>query len=81
MNNCPECKSSWVGGEIPDDKKYLYATTHWGRQIYIEISQIYDGACAVKCPDCNETFPVNQHPVFLELYEKYERYIYDKGRD
>lgn len=81
MNYCPECNASWIGEEIPDGIKEYYYGTHWRREIHIEVPEIYDGTCAVKCPDCNEIFPVGDHPVFMELYEKYEKYILYKGRD
>ena len=66
MNKCPKCKSSWQGEPIPDRPGEFY-----GRQIGIEVSELYDGLCAIRCPDCHSTFPVSEHPVDLWLFERF----------
>jgi hypothetical protein len=75
MNNCPKCNASWIGDKIPDDIAEHYSGTHWRREIGIDGGYvgIYDGLVAIRCPDCGEEFPVSDHVVHLELYNKYNK--------
>lgn len=53
MNNCPHCGVSLIGDKIPDDIQHHYGkTTHWRREIGIEIQGLYDGIWEYQCPDC-----------------------------
>jgi hypothetical protein len=50
--NCPECGSSWDGGEIPEKYHEYYGPPYkWSRLIGIETPD-YDGVSYWKCPDC-----------------------------
>jgi hypothetical protein len=73
MNNCPKCNTSWIGDKIPDDIAGHYSDTHWRREIGIDggVMGIYDGLVAIRCCDCGEEFPVSNHPVHLEMFDKY----------
>lgn len=75
MNNCPKCKSSWIGDKIPDDIAHNYYGTHWRREIGIDGGRmgIYDGVVAYRCPDCGEDFPRDNSKWALELFEKYKK--------
>lgn len=57
MNNCPHCNVSLIGGPIPqellDDGCYG-DSTHWRREIGIEVRGVYDGTLMYKCPDCKK---------------------------
>lgn len=76
-NECPKCKSSWIGEEIPEEhrEEYYGGSTHFKREIGIDGGQIgiYDGTVAVRCPDCGEDMPVSEHPVHLEMFEAYKK--------
>jgi len=51
--NCPECGSSWDGGDIPEDIREHYSEPFkWSRLIGIEIPEKYDGISYWQCPDC-----------------------------
>lgn len=73
MDNCPKCGASFIGDPIPEELLDSYSDTHWRRSIGIDgyFLGIYDGQVATKCPDCGAEFPVSQHPVHLEMFEKY----------
>lgn len=76
MDNCPKCKTSFIGDPIPQeylDEGCYGDSTHYRREIGIdgEYLGIYDGVVAWRCPDCGHEFPVSQHPVALELFNKY----------
>lgn len=77
MDKCPGCNSSWVGDEIPKDIQQYYSGTHWKREIGIDGGYIgvYDGTVALRCPDCNEEFPVNSTKWRHELFEKYKKVL------
>lgn len=58
MNNCPHCKVSLIGGEIPEDMREHYMPPYvWRREIGIEDAEIYDGVLEWMCPDCKGTWP------------------------
>jgi predicted RNA-binding Zn-ribbon protein involved in translation (DUF1610 family) len=80
MDNCPNCKSSWVGEEIPEDIRSNYYGTHWRREIGIDGGYIgvYDGVVAIRCPDCGEEFPRGSSKLALELFEKYKAIVWKK---
>lgn len=74
MDNCPKCKSSWIGGPIPDDIKHHYAEPHvWKREIGIDggYMGIYDGIVAYQCPDCKQYVPRNDSPWAKEMFDKF----------
>ena len=48
--HCPHCKVSLVGEEIPKEQRQ--SSTHWKREIGIEIPEKYDGIWYFQCPDC-----------------------------
>lgn len=52
--NCPHCNVSLLGDPIPEDIKqhYMEGTTHWKREIGVEVRGVYDGVYYFKCPDC-----------------------------
>jgi ribosomal protein L37AE/L43A len=54
--HCPTCKVSLRGDRIPDDMSEHYSDTHWGREIGIEDSSIYDGISWWLCPDCGHVW-------------------------
>jgi hypothetical protein len=78
MDNCPKCNVSFIGEEIPDENKKYYSGTHWRRDIGIDGGYvgIYDGIVALKCPDCSHEFPRSNHPMDIEMFNKYKA-IYD----
>jgi hypothetical protein len=55
-HNCPHCKTSLLGGPIPEDIKEHYSGNYWKREIGVEISEIYDGVYYWECPDCKGTW-------------------------
>jgi hypothetical protein len=74
MNNCPNCNSNWIGGEIPDDLKHHYSPPYvWKREIGIDGGYlgIYDGIVALKCPDCGEYSPVSPSKFHLHIFWKF----------
>ncbi len=76
MDACPKCKSSWVGGEIPEGLREHYSPPYvWKREIGIDggMVGIYDGIVAWMCPDCKEVMPRNSSPWALELFEAYKK--------
>lgn len=75
MDNCPKCKSNWVGEKIPEDIAKDYAGTHWKREVGIDGGRmgIYDGVVAVMCPDCKEEFPRNNSEWAQEMFQKYQK--------
>lgn len=78
MDNCPKCNSSWLGEPIPVEYQGVGGRTHYGREIGIDGGYIgvYDGVVAIKCPDCGAEFPRSNHPIALELFEKYNKVMY-----
>jgi hypothetical protein len=49
---CPECKKSWVAGEIPEkDREMFGGKTHFSHLIGIE-TENYDGVSEWQCPFC-----------------------------
>jgi hypothetical protein len=78
MDNCPNCKSSWIGEPIPEVLRQHYGDeTHWRREINIDggYMGIYDGIVAVICPDCKEEFPRNDSSWALEMFKKYQEAV------
>lgn len=73
MNNCPVCKSSWVGDKIPENIAHNYAGTHWGREIGIDGGAlgIYDGIVAYWCPDCGNCVPKGKSEWAIELFNRF----------
>jgi hypothetical protein len=73
LDNCPKCNTSFIGDPIPDDIIENYAGTHWRREIGIDggMMGIYDGVVAWECPDCKHQFPVSDHPIHQEMFQKY----------
>ena len=81
MNNCPKCKSDWTGEEIPEKNRHYYGgATHYKRDILIDggFLGIYDGAVAIKCPDCGEEFPRNGSHWAMEMFNKYKEVTGEK---
>lgn len=71
---CPACKSSWLGKEIPiKDRKSFGGKTHFLRYIGIDGGRmgIYDGMVAIQCPDCQECFPRAKSAWAVEMYNKF----------
>lgn len=55
--NCPHCKVSLLGEEIPEQIRQHYASaTHWKREIEVQIRGLYDGIWYYRCPDCDGTW-------------------------
>lgn len=54
---CPHCGVSLQGDSIPEESQHLYGdSTHFRREIGIEIRGLYDGVVLWRCPDCNKTW-------------------------
>jgi hypothetical protein len=51
-DNCPDCRTSLKGAEIPTQDREFYSGTHFNRVIGIEDPEIYDGVDKWRCPDC-----------------------------
>ena len=77
MDNCPKCKSNWLGESIPQNIAHHYYGTHFKREIGIDGGYIgvYDGIVALKCPDCSEEFPRDNSKWALNLFDKYKKVI------
>ncbi len=59
-NNCPACGRSWIGDPIPEaDREFFSGSTHFRREIGVEIQGEYDGVDHWECPDCHATFDRN----------------------
>ena len=74
-DNCPNCNADWNGEPIPEDIREHYSPPYyWRREIGIDggMLGIYDGIVAYQCPDCKHEFPRSNHPLFLELFERYK---------
>ena len=55
--NCPSCRVSWCGGDIPKKSREHYAPPYkWSRVIGVEDPMKYDGISYYKCPDCKAMF-------------------------
>jgi hypothetical protein len=80
MDNCPKCKSSWIGEEIHQDLVKWYGATHWRREIGIDgdLIGIYDGVVAIKCPDCDSEFPRSNSKWAIDLFNKYKNLTSEK---
>lgn len=57
LDNCPQCGSSWIGEEIPEENREDYGgRTHFRRVIGVEYwygsPERYDGISEYRCPDC-----------------------------
>ena len=58
MDNCPNCKKSLIGEEIPDKYKHHYGTsTHYKLEIGMEYPELYDGVWEYCCPFCEYKWP------------------------
>lgn len=60
LDNCPDCDASLIGDPIPD--KYIARgwygdSTHWRREVMVEIRGVYDGGLYFVCPDCGFAWP------------------------
>jgi hypothetical protein len=77
MDNCPVCKSSFIGEKIPDDIKHHYVGTHWRKEIAIDggFLGIYDGTVAVRCPECESEFPRDESKWALDIFLKYKSIV------
>lgn len=54
---CPQCGSSWLGMEIPEDERWSYGgRTHYSRLIGI-VDLHQDRLYKYECPDCKAEFP------------------------
>jgi|GEM_PF-3104491 hypothetical protein len=76
MSNCPVCKVSWIGEEIPLDIREHYSPPyHWYRQIGIDggLLGIYDGVVAYQCPDCKAYVPVSESSSAKNLFSEFMR--------
>ena len=55
-DNCPHCGADLRGDPIPqeyiDAGYYAPGTTHYRRNIGVEVPGIYDGILYWQCPDC-----------------------------
>lgn len=73
---CPSCKADLQGAPIPQDSidKGYYApgSTHFGRTIGVEISDIYDGVCFWECPDCGHQWERKGMEWAFEEYRRRE---------
>lgn len=49
QRNCPDCRASWIGGQIRRDSMELFGATHFGLEIGIDR---FDGVVAWHCPFC-----------------------------
>jgi len=50
---CPECKTSWVAGDIPEEHREHYSPPYkYSRLIGIELRGKYDGVSYWQCPEC-----------------------------
>ena len=74
VDNCPNCKISFIGEAIPKDIAQYYSGSHWRREIGIDggLIGIYDGTVAYKCPDCGHEFPRDNSKWALEIFNKYK---------
>lgn len=74
MDNCPKCKSNWIGEEIPYSMRLFYGGTHWRREIGIDggYMGIYDGIVAIRCPDCGEEFPRDNSKLAKKMFKEYK---------
>lgn len=77
MDNCPKCGVSFIGEPIPEHLRQHCGGTHWRLEIAIDggYAGIYDGIVAIMCYACSHTFPRSNHPIDLELFEKYKNYV------
>lgn len=58
MNNCPHCKVSLIGEEIPEEMREHYSAPYvWKREIGLEYPGKYDGIWEYMCPDCEGKWP------------------------
>ena len=50
--DCPHCKVSLLGPEVPKEDREYYYGNYFKREIGVEIPEIYDGVYYYYCPDC-----------------------------
>lgn len=67
--NCPHCEADLQGEPIPQeyiDAGYYGHSTHYRREIGIEVRGVYDGVLFWQCPDCKGRW--NRWPEGHYLY-------------
>lgn len=74
MDNCPNCKVSFIGDIIPESIARHYSGTHWRREIAIDggFMGVYDGTVAYRCPDCGHEYPRDNSDWALEIFNRYK---------
>lgn len=50
--NCPECKISFQGAEIPKEHQWSFFATHFSKKIGTEVPGVYDGVSKWMCFSC-----------------------------
>lgn len=62
MDNCPNCKVSWIGDPIPERMREHYSPPYfWRREIGIEIQGKGDRIDHYLCPDCGHEVSRKDH--------------------
>lgn len=73
-SHCPHCGTSFQGNPIPEESRQYYGTTtHFRRDIGVEIMGQYDGVLYWKCPDCGWAF--QRWPEGHYLHDRAEQFI------
>ena len=71
--HCSHCNANLQGDPIPEeDRKWFGGVTHFGRQIGVEVSEVYDGILYYQCPDCGHKW---HRFAAGSLHEKAKRYV------
>ena len=74
LDHCPHCQVSLQGDPIPEEHRKWYGTsTHYRKEIGIEIMGVYDGVLFWKCKDCGGTW--HRWPEGHDLRARAEPFI------
>lgn len=75
LDHCPHCQVSLQGDPIPEESRKWYGTsTHWRKEIGIEVMGVYDGVLYWQCKDCGGTW--HRWPEDHYLRARAEPYIH-----
>ena len=70
---CSHCNTDLQGEPIPEqDREWFGGATHFGRQIGVEVSEVYDGILYYQCPDCGYKW---HRFTAGSLHEEAKRYV------
>lgn len=70
---CPHCKKSFQGTEIPDEYRSRHGGTHYSLIIGVELRGVYDGTAYWQCPFCGWAF--HRFPDTFAYFRKIDPFV------